>query len=72
VLQIEHGLDMPADPDQIPVHGDGAGRQHSVQDQKAGRVRPRVASIRFVKLHKPDWTFSLRRVDAGWRLWRKA
>ena len=32
----------------------------------------RVASIRFAKVHKPDWVFSLRKVENGWRLWRKA
>jgi len=30
----------------------------------------RVAALRFVRVHRPDWKFSLRRVENGWRLWR--
>jgi hypothetical protein len=38
---------------------------------KAQADSARVASIRFVKIHRPDWSFVLRRVENGWRLWRK-
>lgn len=30
----------------------------------------RVSAIRFVRIHKPTWKFSLRVVENGWRLWR--
>jgi len=30
----------------------------------------RVAAIRFAKVHRPGWVFSMRKVENGWRLWR--
>jgi len=30
----------------------------------------RVSAIRFVQTYRPDWKFSLRKVENGWRLWR--
>tara|TARA_R110000744_G_scaffold91006_2_gene176646 strand:- start:920 stop:1090 length:171 start_codon:yes stop_codon:yes gene_type:complete len=32
----------------------------------------RVASIRFVKRQQPDWSFVMRKVEDGWRIWRTA
>lgn len=71
MLQIEHGLDMPETRTKYPFMEMGPGDSILFKTKKQAESA-RVASIRFVKLHKPDWTFSLRRVDNGWRLWRKA
>jgi len=32
----------------------------------------RVASLRFTKRQRPDWSFVMRRVEDGWRIWRVA
>jgi hypothetical protein len=30
----------------------------------------RIAAVRFAERHHPDWTYTLRKVEGGWRLWR--
>ena len=71
LLQIEHGLEMPETRTKYPFldmePGDSILFRSKNQAESA-----RVASIRFAKVHKPDWVFSLRKVENGWRLWRKA
>lgn len=71
MLQIEHGLEMPETRTKYPFldmePGDSILFRSKNQAESA-----RVASIRFAKVHKPDWVFSLRKVENGWRLWRKA
>lgn len=71
VLHIEPGIEMPETRTKYPFiemePGDSILFKTKNQAESA-----RVASIRFAKVHKPDWVFSLRKVDNGWRLWRKA
>jgi hypothetical protein len=30
----------------------------------------RIAAVRFAERHHPEWTYTLRKVEDGWRLWR--
>lgn len=71
MLQIEQGIELPTTRTKYPfidmLPGDSILFRSKKQADSA-----RVASIRFVKVHQPDWSFVLRKVDNGWRLWRKA
>lgn len=71
MLQIEPGIEIPETRTKYPFIEMEPG--DSILFKSKGQAESaRVASIRFVKVHKPDWSFSLRKVDNGWRLWRKA
>jgi len=39
-----------------------------LEERRAASAR--VAAVRFAKRHRPEWVFTLRKVDDGWRLWR--
>lgn len=71
MLQIEQGIAMPETRTKYPFldmePGDSILFKNKNQAESA-----RVASLRFVRVHKPDWEFTLRKVDNGWRLWRNA
>jgi hypothetical protein len=71
VLQIDQGIEMPETRTKYPFDEMERGDSILFTDKKQAESA-RVASIRFVKVHRPGWTFSLRRVDGGWRLWRNA
>jgi hypothetical protein len=47
------------------------GDSFLIQDRKKADSA-RVASLRFVKRLQPDWSFVMRKVDNGWRIWRTA
>lgn len=71
MLQIEQGIEMPETRTKYPFDEMDQGDSILFKDKRQAESA-RVAAIRFVKVHRPDWTFSLRRVDEGWRLWRSA
>jgi len=71
VLQIDQGIDMPETRTKYPFEDMEQGDSILFKDKRQAESA-RVASIRFAKVHRPDWTFSLRKVDGGWRLWRSA
>jgi len=71
LLQIEHGLEMPETRTKYPFLDMGPGDSILFKSKNQAESA-RVASIRFAKVHKPDWVFSLRKVENGWRLWRNA
>jgi hypothetical protein len=70
VLQIEQGIVMPSTRTKYPFLDMEPG-DSILLSSKAQADSARVASIRFVKVHRPDWSFVLRKVENGWRLWRK-
>jgi hypothetical protein len=41
-------------------------------DSEKKATSARVAAVRYAFRHSPDWTFTLRKVEGGWRLWRTA
>lgn len=71
MLQIEQGIVMPSTRTKYPFLDMEPG-DSILLTSKAQADSARVASIRFVKVHRPDWSFVLRKVENGWRLWRKA
>ncbi len=70
MLQIEQGIVMPSTRTKYPFLDMEPG-DSILLSSKAQADSARVASIRFVKVHRPDWSFVLRKVENGWRLWRK-
>lgn len=71
VLQIEQGIEIPSTRTKYPFMEMEPGDSILFKSKKQADSA-RVASIRFVRVHQPDWSFVLRKVDNGWRLWRKA
>ena len=69
MLQIERGIEPPSSRSQYPFADMGPG-DSILFKERARANSARVSAIRFAKLHHPDWVFSLRKVDEGWRLWR--
>ena len=77
MLQIEQGIVMPSTRTKYPFLDMEPGdsillfARFLADALKEQADSARVASIRFVKVHRPDWSFVLRKVENGWRLWRK-
>lgn len=71
MLQIEQGVALPATRTKYPFMEMEPGDSILFRSKKQADSA-RVASIRFVKVHQPHWAFVLRKVENGWRLWRKA
>lgn len=60
---------MPEDRTKYPFRDMESGDSILFKDKKQADSA-RVAALRFVRVHRPDWHFSLRKVEDGWRLWR--
>ncbi len=71
MFQIESGIDMPMGRTKYPFGDMQPGDSIRFLDAKRANSA-RVSALRFVRGHAPDWSFQLRRVDDGWRLWRIA
>lgn len=69
MLQIDSGVAMPTDRVRYPFRDMEPGDSILFVDQRRANSA-RVAALRYVRVHKPDWQFQLRRVANGWRLWR--
>lgn len=69
MFQIESGVEMPVGRSKYPfvdmLPGDSI---RFVEARQANSAR--VSALRFVRSHVPAWSFQLRRVEDGWRLWR--
>jgi hypothetical protein len=69
MFEIEHDIDVPASRTRYPfsdmLPGDSI---FFASSQKA--VSARVAAVRYAQKHNPDWVFTLRKINGGWRLWR--
>jgi hypothetical protein len=71
MFQIESGVEMPVGRTKYPFADMHPGDSIRFGDEKLANSA-RVSAMRFVRAHAPDWTFQLRRVENGWRLWRVA
>lgn len=71
MIQIESGIAIPEDRTTYPFRDMGVGDSILFKNEKKA-ASARVAALRFARVHKHGWTFSLRKVDNGWRLWRTA
>lgn len=71
MIQIEANIPIPEDRTTYPFRDMEMGDSILFKDEKQA-ASARVAAIRFAKVHRPGWTFSMRRVEDGWRLWRTA
>ena len=71
MFQIESGVEMPMGRTKYPFGDMLPGDSIRFVDEKQANSA-RVSALRFVRSHAPDWSFQLRRVESGWRLWRIA
>lgn len=69
MIHIEAGILPPTDRTRYPFRDMEPG-DSILFEEKAKALSARVSAIRFARLHTKGWVFSMRRVDAGWRLWR--
>ncbi len=69
MLQIDSGILMPTDRTAYPFREMEPGDSILFKDPKRANSA-RVSALRFVKTYEPDWTFKVRKVADGWRLWR--
>jgi len=69
MFQIESGVEMPVGRTKYPFGDMLPGDSIRFVDSRQANSS-RVAALRFVRTHAPEWTFKLRRVEGGWRLWR--
>ena len=71
LIQIESGVVIPSHRSMYPFADMLPGDSFLIQDRKKADSA-RVASLRFVKRLQPDWSFVMRKVDNGWRIWQTA
>lgn len=69
MIQIDEGIALPTNRSKYPFEEMEAGDSILFGIHKQAESC-RVAALRFVRVHRPSWVFSLRKVDNGWRLWR--
>lgn len=69
MVQIDQGIALPTNRSKYPFGEMETGDSILFKLRKQAESC-RVAALRFSRVHQPDWTFSLRKVDNGWRLWR--
>ena len=69
MIQIEANIPITEDRTTYPFRDMEAGDSILFKGEKQA-ASARVAAIRFAKVHRPGWVFSMRKVENGWRLWR--
>lgn len=69
MVKIDRDVQIPETRCQYPFGDMGQGDSILFREQRQA-ASARVAAIRYAKRHNPEWAFTLRRVDDGWRLWR--
>ena len=69
MIQIDEGIALPTNRSKYPF-GDMETGDSILFKLRKQAESCRVAALRFTRVHQPEWSFSLRKVDNGWRLWR--
>jgi hypothetical protein len=69
MIQIDEGIALPTNRSKYPF-GDMETGDSILFGIRKQAESCRVAALRFTRVHQPEWVFSLRKVDNGWRLWR--
>ena len=69
MVRIDQGIALPINRSKYPFGEMEAGDSILFGVRKQAESC-RVAALRFTRVHQPEWVFSLRKVDGGWRLWR--
>lgn len=69
MFEIDHDIDIPTSRTQYPFGDMRPGDSIFFKDPKKA-TSARVAAVRYGRKQEPSWTFTLRRVEGGWRLWR--
>ena len=71
MVQIDRGVELPQGRSRYPFSDMEKGDSILFKDERQASSA-RVAAVRFAQRYYPDWTFTLRKVENGWRLWRVA
>lgn len=69
MLDIDRGIDIPTSRTRYPFSEMEPGDSIFFAVEK-GAASARVAAMRYGSTKAPAWSFTLRRVEGGWRLWR--
>jgi hypothetical protein len=69
MIKIDHDVQIPEARCQYPFEDMDKGDSILFLEERRA-ASARVAAVRFAKRHRPEWVFTLRRVEDGWRLWR--
>ena len=69
MYKVDAGIEFPDVRSKYPFHDMEVGDSILFTNRPAAESA-RVCAMRFTKAHQPEWKFSLRAVDKGWRLWR--
>jgi hypothetical protein len=69
MLVIDRDIDIPTSRTRYPFSDMEPG-DSIFFDMEKRAASARVAAMRYADRRSPAWSFTLRRVDGGWRLWR--
>lgn len=69
MYKIDAGVTFPDVRSKYPFHDMEVG-DSILFTERPEADSARVCALRYVRAHNPDWKFSLRAVQNGWRLWR--
>lgn len=68
-MQIDRNIAVPENRARYPFADMEEGDSILFESQRRA-LSARVAAVRFCQRYHPQWTFSVRKVQNGWRLWR--
>lgn len=71
MYKIDTGMTVPDSRTKYPFREMEPNDSILFKDKK-NADSARVAALRYAKSQQPAWSFTLRRVEDGWRLWRVA
>lgn len=69
MIKIDTNVAMPQTRSKYPFEDMGVGDSILFKEERQANSA-RIAAVRFAERHHPDWTYTLRKVEGGWRLWR--
>lgn len=69
MFEIDKGVDIPTSRTRYPFSEMDPGDSILFESEKQA-ASARVAAVRFAQARSPEWGFTLRKVEGGWRLWR--
>lgn len=69
MIRIDTNVDLPQSRTKYPFADMQVGDSILFKDERQA-TSARVAAVRYAQRHEPDCTYTLRKVEDGWRLWR--
>jgi hypothetical protein len=69
MIKIDTNVMLPQTRSKYPFEDMEVGDSILFKEERQANSA-RIAAVRFAERHHPDWTYTLRKVEGGWRLWR--